>query len=516
MDSSKIKALIVAILAIFVALYLGITAATAQFETIAWVLGTLILSLCLFLGRKIWLIIPFVASLELTLMVPGRPTIVLLGQVLFVGFAILLLLMRKLPFRLVISELEFWTLLLVLCVVQVYTRNPTGIDLLGGSTVGGRPYIIFASSLIAAIILCGIRVPVSELRLMLRLSILGGILHMCLSVVGGLIPGLGRWYGMGAGMSQGTRSPDEVYDSSAATRLEFLAVVAPDVALWVSTFISPLKACIKPLWAPLVLLSLGIAAASGFRNVVGAVCLTYAVGVMYRGGFLSIVASVLAGIAGLGFLAIVNLTFPLPANIQRSLSFLPGTWEQTYRLDAKASSDWRFEMWEEVLTTDRWIKNKTFGDGLGFTAAELATQQNLAETRGLGLSGFDQQRESILVNGDYHSGPVSTIRTIGYVGLAVLLLAKIRLAVHAHRQIMRCKGTEWFTLALFTGIPLIWAPVFFVFIFGGFSLDSVSFLAGVAMIRLLENNLPLPAYAKQRRRLQSQIPSPTLRERSPA
>ena len=38
-DASKLKAIIVAILATFAALYLGIAAATAQIEAIAWVAG---------------------------------------------------------------------------------------------------------------------------------------------------------------------------------------------------------------------------------------------------------------------------------------------------------------------------------------------------------------------------------------------------------------------------------------------------------------------------------------------
>ncbi len=114
-----------------------------------------------------------------------------------------------------------------------------------------------------------------------------------------------------------------------------------------------------------------------------------------------------------------------------------------------------------------------------------------------GVSGFEAHRESVLASGDYHSGPVSTIRVIGYIGLAVFLLAQIRLAAHAHRQILRCKGTEWFSLALIIGIPLIWGPLFFVFIFGDFKNGAALFLLSVGMLRLLENNLPLPAYAKR-------------------
>ena len=117
----------------------------------------------------------------------------------------------------------------------------------------------------------------------------------------------------------------------------------------------------------------------------------------------------------------------------------------------------------------------------------------------MGTSGFEAHREAILSNGDYHSGPVQTIRTIGYVGLFFLLIAQVRLAVHAHRQIQRCRNTEWFPLALFIGIPLIYAPIFFVFIVGSFAQATAGIMLGYSMISLLERNLPLPEYVKRGR-----------------
>jgi hypothetical protein len=239
---------------------------------------------------------------------------------------------------------------------------------------------------------------------------------------------------------------------------------------------------------------------SGYRNTVAAVGLTYVLGLCYRGGLSHLIPSVMAGGLALACVAILNLVVPLPPNIQRSLSFLPGTWEKRYLEDAGDSTEWRLEIWKEALTSDRWITNKLLGDGLGFTMQELQYQMN-RDTRAIGpsVSGLTAHQEAILANGDYHSGPVQTIRTIGYVGLAVILLFQIRLAVHAHRQIKRCRGTEWFPLALFIGIPLIWAPIFFVFIFGTFASAAASLLLGTAMIRMLQNNLPLPAYVIQRR-----------------
>jgi hypothetical protein len=194
----------------------------------------------------------------------------------------------------------------------------------------------------------------------------------------------------------------------------------------------------------------------------------------------------------------VNLVYPLPPNVQRSLTFLPGTWEQRYIDDAEGSTDWRVEIWIEVLTTDRWIKNKVFGDGLGFSKANLEYVKGLSKMQGTGVSGFDMHRETILANGDYHSGPVSTIRVIGYAGLLFLLVFQIRLMVHTHRQILRCRGTEWYPLALLIGIPIMWQPVFFHVFFGDFRGEAAGILISCAMIRIFQRWLPLPEYSKRR------------------
>jgi hypothetical protein len=123
----------------------------------------------------------------------------------------------------------------------------------------------------------------------------------------------------------------------------------------------------------------------------------------------------------------------------------------------------------------------------------------LKEKKGMGSGGFDYHRESILISGDYHSGPVQTIRVCGYVGLAILIIGMLRVAVHAHRQIERCRNTEWFSTALFIVAIYVWHTFSWVFIFGSFSGGADALLMGTALVRLLEKTLPLPEYEVKRR-----------------
>ena len=501
MDTSKIKAIFVSVLAAFAALYLGVAAATAQVEVVLWVVGICGLAGCLLMGRRIWLLIPFMGALSLKLPLPGNFSTGFIAQGVVLGFCLLLFLMRRLPMKIQFSELEAWCGILCVMVAQAYLRNPVGLNIFGSSSVGGKPYAIFAIAIASSFVISLLLVQPRDLIWRVRLVLIGSVLNFIIGAVGILVPSVG--YYLGASFSNDARGEEEAtgeaVDEKAATRVSFVAGISGTLAYWVTSKISPVRACFHPLWAPLVLISFGFAAFSGFRSQIAIVGLTYLIGIMYRGGLNHLILASTFGALGLSLLAIVNATAPLPPNIQRSLTILPGTWEQRYKDDAKISTAWRTEMWIEALRSDRYIRNKWLGDGLGMSAEELARGAALMDAQNTGHGAFDAHREAIMINGDFHSGPVQTIKTIGYLGLLVLLIGMVRLAVHAHRQILRCRGTEWFYVALFIGIPLIATPFFWTLVFGDFTGGTAGLLTGCAWVRMLEKNLPLPEYVKPRR-----------------
>lgn len=494
MNASRSIIGIIAFVGIFIlAIWLGISVVTDQTATLAQIALLSTLATCIFLGRRIWMIIPLMGSLNLTFMVPGQPSTMLLGQALFVGFCTLLFLMRRLPCRLSFSEIEFWIILLTVCILQAYIRNPVGLNILGDESMGARPYAIFLAGLVTSIILGGYIIPASDLKWLMRTSIIGGLLNSVMLTVGYSVPRLGVWYGAFNSELGGTIAQQGQYGENRATRIAFVRDIGRNLALWIGSHISPIRACFHPLWAPLILLSFTFAAFSGYRNEIAMVGMTYLVSLAYRGGLPAVTFSIFVLIIGIASLAAVNLAAPLPANIQRSLSFLPGSWDQEHIQDTQDSTEWRVEMWKEALGTDIWIKNKILGDGLGISKQEYDYIRSFKQYEiggRVGTGRLTKQQEYMMATGAYHSGPVSTVRTIGYAGLLIFILAQIRLAVHAHRLIKKAKYTEWFPTTLLIGIPLIWAPFFFIFIFGDFGIAASSFLIGSAMIRLLERNVP--------------------------
>jgi len=98
--------------------------------------------------------------------------------------------------------------------------------------------------------------------------------------------------------------------------------------------------------------------------------------------------------------------------------------------------------------------------------------------------GGDRQ-ESQLIQGAFHSGPISAIRFVGYVGLVLYLVLFFVAARYAWGLIRTTAATPFFPLALYIGIPVIYGPIEYIFVFGGYEsgFPRTIFLCG--MLRLL-------------------------------
>lgn len=495
LDTTKIKAGFIIAFALFASLYLGIAAATAKTETFLWIFVVTVVLTCVGLGHRVYLLIPLLTSLGYVLPLPGNLSSEMIAQGIVIGFSLLLFFLRRLPLRLGFTELELWCLLLLGMVGLAYLRNPVGLNVFGTAAVGAKPYAIFGASALTAALLSQLKINPKDLRLWVRLVMIGSFLNFGIGLIGTIFPRtmlvLGATY---------STDIETERTEGKATRISFVRSLSASLTTWISSRVSPLAASFHPLWFWLVLASLMMAAFSGFRGQLIYVGLIFLAGVCYRGGARSALASSLLLAVGLTVLSIFNIASPLPLNIQRALTFLPGKWDPVVRQDAQNSTDWRLDMWKEALFSDRWIENKWLGDGLGFSKQELLRMHGFSEIGShRGISGLTVQQESFMISGGYHSGPVHTIRTIGYVGLVVLLFAMIRLAVHAHRQIRRCRGTEWLPVALFLGIPLIVMPLYWSLVFGTFDRGAAGVMMGAALVRLMEKNLPLPAYVASKR-----------------
>jgi hypothetical protein len=222
---------------------------------------------------------------------------------------------------------------------------------------------------------------------------------------------------------------------------------------------------------------------AGFRSgILGLACLL-ALSAFVRHGLSKLVQ--LGAVLGLMALLLCGLQargMHLPLNMQRALSFLPGKWDPEAVSDAEGSIDWRVYMWRTALGTSDFIKDKIFGDGFGFSAYEFSIMQ-----AGENFIGHESQ-EVFMIQGAFHSGPISAIRFVGVVGLALYLALILYLAVRGFGILRATAGSPYFPIAMMAALPAIYEPLQYVLIFGAYDSGLPTTLFTCGLFKLIENN----------------------------
>jgi O-antigen ligase len=215
---------------------------------------------------------------------------------------------------------------------------------------------------------------------------------------------------------------------------------------------------------------------SGFRN-----SLLWAGAAVAIGGILyrrwrdlavgAVVGTLLLGtlIMGQGHL------YNLPSAVQRTLCFLPGQWSPEVVVEAQASSEWRFNLWKEIIERHS-IKDWWFGDGFGAKAKDVIA---------LGSRSSTSLTDFVLETGAYHNGPLTTIRYVGIIGLVLLYALSIAAAVYAYKMVQRCRGTILFPVSALIAIQLIATPIHFTFLYGDYDSYLTNMLIQLGVLRVL-------------------------------
>src|SRR4030095_4354967 len=131
----------------------------------------------------------------------------------------------------------------------------------------------------------------------------------------------------------------------------------------------------------------------------------------------------------------------------------------------------------------KYIDNKLLGDGFGFSQNEMALMQHLT------LSSTAESQEWYMLTGAVHSGPISAIRYVGYVGLALYTWFLIVAARTAYRLVRKAQNTECFCPALFMCIPIIFEPFYYWVIFGAYDSSLPTAIYSAGLLKMLSNSL---------------------------
>lgn len=490
MDSSKLKVLLVVIFAAFAALYLGIAAATAQLEAVAWVVGALMIVFVLALGKHVWVLIPICLQLAGNIsFIPGAPApwwgaVGIVGAVFTMRF-----LLRTYDFQIRFTWLDLAIFLQVAAIVQAFARNPTGLSILGGDVVGGKPYIIFGFAFAAYALMSVIRTELKMVKWVVILSVLMSFIDGGIMLASVLVPTMAAAV---LPIYSGVSFTSAFSGAEAADTSEVRLVGAKDIGeslgLAAFTLFRPISTLnpLRPIGFLLMVSSLGLTFVSGFRSVLFHLAAIAVVSSLVRRKFVDvIICAVIAALMLVG-LIMTDTVQKLPFGAQRILSVLPVNVRPGAREDADRSSDWRFEMWRLALTTDRYISNKWLGDGFAFRADELAAMQEGAFGTAR-TSSKNQGQDLMMAKGSYHGFHVEAIRMTGAFGLLCALIGLGIFFRYGWIQIQHFRGRPEWPYILYICIPFLIHPFYLMLIFGAYRAGFPQILVAAGLLKVLDN-----------------------------
>lgn len=528
----RIAVIVTVVFGILGAIMLGKMTAQGQTGLIALIaLGAIAAASLLHFRERVWVIIPvlwpFYGAVQILPLPFALKDIAVMVAFCAIVVCIALKIVRLKPRFTYLDALLY---LNAIWLFVAFVRNPVGFLATDSDRVGGRPYVSAVFGMLAYWTL-------SRLSASPRLLRRSGI--FVVSAVGvlfilnaGLIvapnfagiatqiySGFDMYFvdGTSADLSGAPSVGSAAIDAGTA-RIELFRDIGKYACIFLCAYFFP-PSLVNPLnWkrslsftATMVGLLL-----SGFRSFLIYAGGMFLLGSYFRKGWVAVFRSAATAlIAALVVMLGHGTIYELPFAAQRALAVIP-EFLRPVKLDERAidagtsSTDWRVEMWIQALTTNRYISDKMLGDGFGMTRMQIAAYQK-AVTRGP-ISHEDSQ-EHMAISGEFHSGPVSTIRVVGYVGLAFVYILFIPLAIAAAKLINQTKGTPLFEPTLFFCMPIAFEPFWYTFVFGGHP-SVIPFAAvGLGMMKLIQNSLSAYRATQNSRVEPAPLPKPTERPR---
>lgn len=447
------------------------------------------------LKTNIWILMPI--GWYLTGRLPWLPLPFSVRDMCFlitISFFILFVAMRVIPMKRKIGMLEYLIYINLAYLAVVYARNPVGFWAFQSEMVGGRPYFEVIQMTFAFAILSRIKITDFTARIFPLFFVIPTWIIGILSVTAQFVPQLAYplamlYTGVGSMFSEPSGPEAEIGE----TRLAELMFAGQSSILALCAKYNPIT-LISPFY-PLRILGLlaaiGAIFLSGFRSTLLFAFAALAISSLLRRRLQDM--WIAGGAFVLSLVIIISLqgsVLQFPRTMQRSLSWLPGDWDADAVASAEDSSRWRFEMWGWAWNDDRILRDRVWGQGFGFSLDDmnLIVESKIAGQGGSSnLGGSD--REEFMIVGAFHSGPLSAIKYIGIVGLCLYYPLLCYMALLAWHLCRRAYGTKAFGLALFVGIPIIYEPFNFIFIFGGLDGNFSQMLFWAGLLNMTKNYL---------------------------
>ena len=488
--------LLVSVVGLLFALYVGRLAGTSDTRTLGILFGGLFVTLlCLWLRSSIWLLIPLCWGLTGKISLLPLPFSVRdLSVMLVAGMFGIFFALKMVRFKSQSGFLEVIVAINIAYIVSMFIRHPVGTSAFGSDLVGGRPYFDVIIGLIAFLLFRLVTISPKQARIFPFFLLAGTIFVTTMNLIVRFVPALTIVIApIYSGINVGGYMEAEGYSEASTKegkRVGELAGPGSQIIQILCSYYKPITLLLPTHPLRMLLLVIGGVGIlySGFRGSIISMGFFFLFASYFHGGSKDLVRCLAAGVVLLLVMVGLQLAGLLPLQGQRALSFIPFVpWNELAKANAEDSSQWRVEMWKLVLNDKKYINDKIWGDGFGFSAYELSIMRN-ADFGGTGFIGGAIQ-ESFMIAGAFHSGPISSMRYAGLVGFTFFMVWLIHLSFQALQIIKEARGTPFFPTTLFFFMPMIYGPLLFIVIFGDYQTAIPDSLFASGMLRMIKNSL---------------------------
>ena len=476
------------VIAIFVGYHVSSWDDMPSFSTLMAVLCLMMLPFLL-RWHHFWLILSW-NTYAMVFFLPGRPSFMLvLG-----GLSLLVSLIehgikQEAPFIRV--RIVWWPLIFLTCVVLVTAklRGGIGLNIAGSANVGGKKYIFLLGGIVGYLALTAQRIPHEKVARYTTAFLLSPMTNL-ISDMSLFVAPSAIYYIYLLFPSSGSLEPDTAFGPAEET-IERMAGIAAACSAVVYTMAARfgLSGIFSGgrLWRPPVfLLMFGLSMLGGYRSTLITFLLTCTILFWLEGLYRSRLMPVFCCCIALAGTIVFALAEHLPLSMQRSLSVLPFVKvSDVAAQSAKASSDWRVQMWHEVVPEIPHYL--ILGKGYSINITELA-KVNMPTTGDEGAAGA-------MLAGDYHNGPLSVIIPFGLggaIGFVWLIGAGMRVVYRNYKY----GDPEFRQINTYLFAAFITRVIFFLSVFGSFEGDLPNFLGLLGMSVAINGGMRQPVKAR--------------------
>ncbi len=386
-----------------------------------------------------------------------------------------------------------WPLIFLALVILITAKFTGGIGFgaSGGSTGGGKRYVLLLGAIIGYFALTSQRIPIGRASLFVSLYFLGALT----AAVGNLAPLVNpRFYFLfsifpveKAGLEA---IGNEIVVASSLAQFSGLTLACSGI-IYSMLAVYGIRGLtdLRYVWRLLFLLGVVIVGfLGGFRSIFVTYVLVFICQFCFERLYRTRLLPILILIGVLTVSLLLPVVDRLPLSLQRTLSVLPVQVDPMVRFSADASTEWRVAMWKVLLPDIP--KYLLLGKGFGLNAREMELLSDLQK------SGRASSMDVALLAGDYHNGPLTVIIPFGIfgaLGFLWFLVAAMRVLYRNYRYgDPALRNLNTFLLSLFVARML-----FFFFVFGAFHTELYIFTGILGLSVSLNGGVARPAVAAE-------------------